>query len=371
MKIKPLSLIILAVVLLLGACSPMTISTPLGKPPTPMIDTITTSDYQAVQVDQLDIDMGMGPPDPVQIIVRGSFPDTCVQIAAVELKAGWNEVNPFTYHTIFRRRGTRSQCHSDQPPLNVTDLCDGTYFLELMESILLYKFEHDNSTSELRFADALLSGSLQIDDLNIEISGALPLPVHAVVSGKLPNSCSQLGEIQLHRDGKQFIAQLVAYIPAEVDCGQDSIPFQVEIPINTANLPEGTYEVIVNGKTASFVPPLPSSHPENVTEGHKYIQIENVEVMVGIGSPLPVDIVASGTWPQLCSQIAEVDSAFKDFLIDITILASTSPTCRPDYLGLFFRFEFPLNIGEMPPGIYTISVNGVSTNLELPLQLTP
>lgn len=98
----------------------------------------------------------------------------------------------------------------------------------------------------------------------------------------------------------------------------------------------------------------------------KLISIEHVGVQVGEGSPIPVEIIASGTWPDLCAQIAEVQSKMHVFSIDITLLASTVEACPPDQLGLPFRFAFPLNIVELPEGTYTVTVNGVSNTFDLP-----
>ena len=95
--------------------------------------------------------------------------------------------------------------------------------------------------------------------------------------------------------------------------------------------------------------------------------VENVQVEVGIGSPLPVDIVASGTWPSLCSQIAEVKSQVDGFQIDYVVLASTVSSCPPDHVGLSFVFRIPLNIAGMKDGTYTITVNGKGTTFNLPV----
>src|SRR6185503_8902339 len=59
------------------------------------------------------------------------------------------------------------------------------------------------------------------------------------------------------------------------------------------------------------------------------VHVEHVEVQVGVGSPLPVEIVVSGLWPQLCSQIAEIQSNVDGFQVDVTILASTVEGCPP------------------------------------------
>lgn len=102
--------------------------------------------------------------------------------------------------------------------------------------------------------------------------------------------------------------------------------------------------------------------------GYESIRVDQVEVEVGVGSPIPVEIIASGTWPDLCSQIAEVQSEVHDFQIDVTVLASTTSSCPPDQLGLPFRYAFPLNVVEMETGTYTITVNGTSTTLDLPIR---
>jgi hypothetical protein len=102
--------------------------------------------------------------------------------------------------------------------------------------------------------------------------------------------------------------------------------------------------------------------------GYKTIMVDHVDVEVGVGSPIPVEIVASGTWPDLCAQIAEVQSEVNGFQIDVTVLASTTVSCPLDQLGLPFRYAFPLNIVEMEAGTYTITVNGTSTTLGLPVE---
>ena len=101
--------------------------------------------------------------------------------------------------------------------------------------------------------------------------------------------------------------------------------------------------------------------------GYQPVTVDQVEVEVGVGSPIPVEIVASGTWPDLCAQVAEVQSEVHGFEIDVKVLASTTDSCPPDHLGLPFRYAFPLNIVEMEAGTYTITVNGTSTTLDLPI----
>ena len=78
----------------------------------------------------------------------------------------------------------------------------------------------------------------------------------AIVSANLPKSCGQLGEVQLKRDGNTFFVRLIAELPAQTDCNNDALPFRLEIPLNIVNLPEGTYEVNVNGVVTTFEIPV-------------------------------------------------------------------------------------------------------------------
>lgn len=120
--------------------------------------------------------------------------------------------------------------------------------------------------------------------------------------------------------------------------------------------------------TSSGGQPTPVEVYDSSSAGYLPVTVDRVEVEVGVGSPIRVEVVASGTWPDLCAQIAEVQSSVTGFHIDVTVLASTVESCPADHLGLPFRYAFPLNIVEMEVGTYTITVNGTSTTFELPIQ---
>jgi Tol biopolymer transport system component len=73
-----------------------------------------------------------------------------------------------------------------------------------------------------------------------------------------------------------------------------------------------------------------------------------------------VEVLASGTWPGLCAQLARVDQRLEGMQFTINLLATPEdPDCPPDQVGLPFRLALPLNMVEMPVGNYTVIVNGV------------
>ena len=111
----------------------------------------------------------------------------------------------------------------------------------------------------------------------------------------------------------------------------------------------------------TVTPPQVVSPPMQLRE----IPVADVSIQIGVGSPIPVNVFISGTWPDLCAQLAEVHQEVKGASVEISLLATPKDeACPPDYLGLPFAFSIPLNMAEMPQVPYTVIVNGVSATFE-------
>jgi Tol biopolymer transport system component len=99
----------------------------------------------------------------------------------------------------------------------------------------------------------------------------------------------------------------------------------------------------------------------------RLIKIADVQVQIGVGSPIPVEVVASGEWPDPCAQLAQVSQVIDGKRIEISLSATPAdPACPPDRVDLAFRIAIPLNMVEMPDGAYTVLVNGVETSFDWP-----
>jgi hypothetical protein len=262
MKIKFLIFLTLALILILNACSPFVISSSSGEQPTPEIETLPVTDapvtgYQPVQVEQVQAEIGVGSPIPVQVTVTGNLPDSCAQIELVQQK----QVGSHFEITMSTITSNAEGCIQDTLPfrmvipLNTTNLPAGAYSVNVNGVGADFQLETGNTTASQPAADTVIrKDDIQVDSVNVEIGVGSPIPVHAIVGLSLPNTCAQLGEIRLHREGNTFYVRLIADITERADCREDSIPFRLEIPLNVVNLPEGPYEVNVNGVTASFDP---------------------------------------------------------------------------------------------------------------------
>ena len=261
MKTKILSFAWLSLVIVLNACSPLTtIVSSAGEQPIPVESyEPSSSGYQSVTVDQIEVEVGVGSPIPVFVIITGNLPDPCSQVEHTEIKQDGSNFIINLFATPDAGGPAVDSCIKDpiplrmSIPLNVVDLPAGSYTVTVNGSRADFKLDTANSTSSLRTADMPFSKTdIQVDDVNIEVGVGSPLPVHAVISANLPNACAQLGEIRVHQAETIFFVQLLAYVPEQTDCNPDTLPFRLEVPLNTLNLPESSFEVNVNGAAASF-----------------------------------------------------------------------------------------------------------------------
>jgi hypothetical protein len=106
---------------------------------------------------------------------------------------------------------------------------------------------------------------LKVSDVQIQIGVGSPIPVDALISGELPDTCAQLAEFkQTVKDFAFEIALAVAPGTRE-ECMRDTLPFRIAVPLNMVNLPEGTYSVKANGASTTFRwPSEPTTAPEPV-----------------------------------------------------------------------------------------------------------
>lgn len=90
------------------------------------------------------------------------------------------------------------------------------------------------------------------------------------------------------------------------------------------------------------------------------IDISAVNGEIGDGSPIPLEAISASTWPDLCSQVAEIKQSVTGNRFGISVLACPAKAdCPPDHVGLAFQLAIPLNMVEIPAGAYTVEVNGV------------
>lgn len=269
---KKLLFLTLIAVFTVGACSPFVITSSSGQQPAPVIEEapvnqpasvspniLLTTGYQSVEVVDVTVEVGAGSPIPVFVDIGADLPDRCAQVELVEVI----QDGPLFKIYVGTIPSQDSACVVDtvpfrmKIPLNVVGLPAGSYAVEVNSVRANFELDVESESTELHTQEMpITKDEIVVDDVSIEVGLGSPRPVTAVVSANLPSACAQLGEVQMHRAGNQYFVRLIAYVPAEAVCNPDTLPIRIELPLNTINLPDGTYEVLVNGAATTFEMPL-------------------------------------------------------------------------------------------------------------------
>ena len=99
----------------------------------------------------------------------------------------------------------------------------------------------------------------QVQSVEIQMTNTAPSQVTAVVHGNLTESCATLGESQVQYAANIFQITVYANSPSDIGCAPVTTPFASTIPLDTKDLPAGSYTVVANGVSAVFT--LPDETP--------------------------------------------------------------------------------------------------------------
>ena len=270
---KILTLLSLMAILALSACSPV-ITSSSGEQPEPVVETqpavldegepasvggVDTSGYPDLVVDDVTVELGPEHAIVANVIVNFNLPDTCAQVEHVRTV----QDGAVFFITLGTTPSDAEGCVQDTlpqrviVPLNITDLPIGDYEVDVNGVRTPFSVTDSESTGDLRTAEMPnYFDEVSVSEVSIVVGVGSPIPVHAIVMAELPKTCGQLGEVQVKRDGNTFFVRLIAELPAQTECNNDPLKIRLELPLNTVNLPEGTYEVNVNGTVTTFNIPL-------------------------------------------------------------------------------------------------------------------
>lgn len=101
----------------------------------------------------------------------------------------------------------------------------------------------------------------KVRSVEIQVTGTDLADINAVVRGDLTESCATLGESQVEYASNTFRITVYVLSPADRGCAQVITPFETTIPLNTKDLPAGSYTVIANGASTIFQLPVENTTP--------------------------------------------------------------------------------------------------------------
>jgi hypothetical protein len=94
-----------------------------------------------------------------------------------------------------------------------------------------------------------------VQTVEIQLMNTTPIQANVLVRGILTESCASLGESQVQYVAHTFQVTVYANSASDVGCAQITSRFETTIPLNTNDLPAGSYTVVANGVSAVFTMP--------------------------------------------------------------------------------------------------------------------
>ena len=94
-----------------------------------------------------------------------------------------------------------------------------------------------------------------VERIEIVVLESDPVQVRVVVYGWMSDSCTTIRNFEQVREGSLIRLKIITTRPAGVMCAQMIKRFRETYPIETRNLPAGTYTLDVSGKQEQFTLP--------------------------------------------------------------------------------------------------------------------
>lgn len=212
-----------------------------------------------------------------------------------------------------------------------------------------------------------------VESVDVLLMESFPLQARAVVSGYVPDGCTELVEISVERQGMEFILTVTTRRPTgDVMCTQALEFFEESVNLDIEGLEAGTYNVIAQDQQAQFTLDVdnvlqlePVTGREGVLIGMDAV-LESMFVMIMESYPVQVSVELSGYLPDGCTTIREVSSSRDGDTFYVQIV-----TQRPDgdvmctMAIVPFNERVDLEVEGLPTGEYTVRYGELSETFTL------
>jgi inhibitor of cysteine peptidase len=198
-----------------------------------------------------------------------------------------------------------------------------------------------------------------VEFVEVILLESFPLQAQAIVSGTLPDGCSELYEISVEQNGLRFNLTLTTrHLTGDVACTEALVPFEETVDLDIHGLEAGTYTVIAQDKQATFTLDV-----NNVISGEgedtKYsygsqATVETMNINIMESFPVQVSVDLSGYLPDGCTTIYEISAQREEqtFTIDIVTRKPVDVACTMAIVP--FEETISLDVEGLPAGEYTV-----------------
>ena len=210
-----------------------------------------------------------------------------------------------------------------------------------------------------------------IESIDIFLMESFPLQAQAVISGYLPDGCTELDEITVERDGQDFILTVETRRPTgDIACTQALVPFEEKVDLDISGLEAGTYTVIAQEQETTFTLDVDNVLPQDASNTeYKFgsdATVENLQVSLMESFPVQVSVTLTGYLPDGCTEIQEITAVRENQNFTISIVTrrpAGDVACTMAILP--FEETISLDVAGLPAGEYTVSYGELSDSFVL------
>lgn len=238
-KIRTLFAILIFAGLLLSACQP-------GVDPKEPSE----GEYEYGQnatVESLEVILLESFPLQAQAFISGTLPDGCTELHEVSVEQQGLRFNI----TLTTRRPTGDiACTQALVPfeetvdLDIQGLEPGTYTVIAQDQQATFTLDVENvlpsQGEDIKFS---FGSTATVESLDVQIMESFPVQVSVVLTGYLPDGCTEIYEIKAPREGQTFTIDVVTRKPVDLACTMAIVPFEETISLDVEGLPAGEYTV--------------------------------------------------------------------------------------------------------------------------------
>ncbi len=204
-----------------------------------------------------------------------------------------------------------------------------------------------------------------VDQVDILLKESYPVQVDLVISGHLPDSCSELERITQELDGDRIIVRVVAARPADAVCTQALEPFETTYPLDLSELEPGTYIVDVNGVETELVWEGAMVGPQVGEYIYGDALVDTFQVQIMESMPVQIALVIEGNFRDGCTELSEITQEVRGDRIVIQVRTQRPKDAMCTQALVPFSERYRLDLTDIEPGTYTLEVNGITETLEL------
>jgi inhibitor of cysteine peptidase len=210
-----------------------------------------------------------------------------------------------------------------------------------------------------------------VESVEVLILESFPLQAQAIVTGYLPDGCTELHEITVERDGQDFILTIETRRPTgDIACTEAIVPFEETVTLEIADLESGIYTVVAQDQSATFILDVDNIiEEEQGDEKFNYgsrATVEQMVVNVMESFPVQISVQLEGYLPDGCTEIHEITTAREGQIFTVSIITrhpAGDVACTQAIVP--FEETVSLDVEGLAAGEYTVITCDLSDTFTL------